>query len=224
MRPLKPGQDDTCALSRCIYIKNERQYLVSYHDIDIISIYSSALCVITFSAVISQKTGAALLLRVSRSSPAMSIWTTFVCLSLLTHACTCACVFGTGPTSVLSGNVRPDESQCPLHTLFLPILLCCRGRPKVGEEEGELPAGPVDVLTTVHRVEQCLRAVLCPQAAGSQRGEGRGEQMVCSAGAQPERSIMFGCVWQSRREFAVHSLSQTLAWDCFTLLRSAVHE
>lgn len=85
---------------------------------------------------------------------------------------------GTGPTSVLSGNVRPDKSQCPLHMLFLPILLGYGGRPKVGEEEGELPAGLVAVLTTVHCVEQCLCAVLCPQTAGSQGGERRGEQMV----------------------------------------------
>lgn len=91
----------------------------------------------------------------------------------------CARVSGTGPTSVLSGSHRPDKSQCPLHTLFLPSLLRSRGRPEVGEEEGELPAGPLDVLTAVHRVERCLCAVLCPQAAGSRGGgEGRGEQMV----------------------------------------------
>lgn len=113
-----------------------------------------------------------------RQEVTVSIWSTFLCESLLTHTCTYACVFGMGPTSVLSGNVRPDKSQCPLHTLFLPILLRYRGCPKVGEEEGELPAGLVDVLTTVHCVEQCLRAVLCPQAAGSQGGERRGEQMV----------------------------------------------
>lgn len=82
------------------------------------------------------------------------------------------------PTSVLPGNVGADESQCPLHMLFLPILLHYRGRPKVGEEEGEFPAGLVAVLTTVHCVEQCLCAVLCPQAAGSQGGERRGDQMV----------------------------------------------
>lgn len=83
-----------------------------------------------------------------------------------------------GPTSVLSGNVRPDKSQCPLHMLFLPILLCSRVHPKVGEEEGELPAGLVDVLTTVHCVEHCLCAVLCPQAVGSHGEKRRGEQMV----------------------------------------------
>lgn len=112
----------------------------------------------------------------SRCSPTVSTRSTFNCVSVLAHVCTC--VFGMGSTSVLSGNVRPDKSQCPLHTLFLPILLRYRGRPKVGEEEGELPAGLVDVLTTVHCVEQCLCAVLCPQAAGSQGGERRGEQMV----------------------------------------------
>lgn len=95
---------------------------------------------------------------------------------MLAHVCTCA--FGMSPTSVLPGNVGADESQCPLHMLFLPILLHYRGRPKVGEEEGELPAGLVAVLTTVHCVEQCLCAVLCPQAAGSQGGERRGDQMV----------------------------------------------
>lgn len=100
-----------------------------------------------------------------------------VCVSVLAHAC--FCVFGTGPTSVLSGSVRPDESQCPLHTLFLPILLRSRGCPKVGEEEGELPASLLDVLTAVHGVEQSLRAVLCPQAAGSRGGGAEGgEQMV----------------------------------------------
>lgn len=81
-------------------------------------------------------------------------------------------------TSVLSGNVRPDKSQCPLHTLFLSVLLCYRGHGKVGEEEGKLPAGLVAVLTTVHCIEWCLCAVLCPQAAGSQGGKRRGEQMV----------------------------------------------
>lgn len=115
-------------------------------------------------------------------------------LSVFTHVCACACAFGTGSTSVLSGNIRPDKSQCPLHTLFLPILLRYRGRPKVREEEGELPAGLVDVLTAVHRVEQCLCAVLCPQAAGSQGGERRGEQMVARLVLNIDRSIMFGCV------------------------------
>lgn len=121
----------------------------------------------------------ACLLKKSMNSLKILIWTTFFfCISVFTNVCTCACVFGTSPTSVLSGNVRPDKSQCPLHTLFLPILLCYRGLPKVGEEERKLPAGLVAVLTTVHCIEQCLCAVLCPQAAGSQGGERRGEQMV----------------------------------------------
>lgn len=71
-------------------------------------------------------------------------------------------VFGTSPTPVFPGYVRPENRQCPLHTLFLPILPCYCSRPKVGEEKGELPAGLVAVLATVHRVEQCLCAVLCP--------------------------------------------------------------
>lgn len=113
---------------------------------------------------------------------------------MLAHTHACACVFGTGPTSVLPGNVRPDKSQCPLHTLFLLILLRLRGRPKVGEEEGKLPAGLVDVLTAVHRVEWCLRAVLCPQAAGSRGGRKERRADGCAAGAQAQRSIILGCV------------------------------
>lgn len=106
----------------------------------------------------------------------------------------CACVSGTGPTSVLSGSLGPDKSQCPLHTLFLPSLLRSRGRPEVGEEEGELPAGLLDVLTTVHRVERCLCAVLRPQAAGSRGGRGERRADGRSAGARPERGIILGCV------------------------------
>lgn len=83
----------------------------------------------------------------------------------------CACAFGLSPTSVLPGNVGSDESQRPLHTLFLPILLCVGGRPKVGEEEGELPVGLVAVRTAMHCVEQRLCAILCPQAAGSRVGK-----------------------------------------------------
>lgn len=99
-------------------------------------------------------------------------------MALNKHVRVCDCVFGTGPTSVLPGDVRPDKSQCPLNMPFLPILLHLRGHLKVGKEKGELPAGLLDVLTTVHRVGQSLCAVLCPQAAGIQREERRGEQMV----------------------------------------------
>lgn len=92
--------------------------------------------------------------------------------------CSCALVFGTDSTSALSGNVGADEGQRPLNTLFLPFLLCFRGRPEVGKKEGELPAGLLHVFTTVHSVGQGLCAVLCPQAEGNQRRDRRGEQMV----------------------------------------------
>lgn len=107
----------------------------------------------------------------------------------------CACEFGLNPTSVLPGNVGPDESQCPLHTLFLSILLHHRGRPEAREEEGELPAGPVAVLAAVHGIEQRLCAVLRPQAVGKPGGGGRRAGADgCSAGARPKRGILFGCV------------------------------
>lgn len=92
---------------------------------------------------------------------------------------------GTGPTSVLPGSPGPDQSQCPLHTLFLSSRLRPRGgRPaEAGEEEGELPAGVLGVLAAVHGVERRPRAVLCPQAAGSgergrEREEGGGEEQM----------------------------------------------
>lgn len=160
----------------------------------------------------------------SISSPTISLWTIFMRVYLRSHTCELVFAFGPDPTSFFSGNVRPDKSQCPLHTLFLPILLRCWSRPKVGEEEGELPAGLVDVLTAVHGVEQCLCAVLCPQAAGSQGGGKERRADGCSAGAQPERSIMFGCVWRSIWECAVHVLYPPKAWDRFTQSTVWIHK
>ena len=43
MQSLKPGKDNTYVISRYDDIQNLRRYLVSYHDINIISIYCPAL-------------------------------------------------------------------------------------------------------------------------------------------------------------------------------------
>ena len=43
MQPLKPGEDNTCVISGYYDIQNVRRSLASYIDIDIISIYCSAL-------------------------------------------------------------------------------------------------------------------------------------------------------------------------------------
>lgn len=55
MQSLKPGRDRTYAVSRYNGIKNQKQNLVSYHDIDMISLYCRVNKALFVDGVISAK-------------------------------------------------------------------------------------------------------------------------------------------------------------------------